>query len=337
VVTASDDFATGGIATIDLATLSVLAHHRGVTAGDSVIRSQMNRAFVINRFGANNVQELEPTGLSTLRQCSVGLGANPHDIAMVSPSKAYVTLYDRPSLAIVDPSVDPTCSGFVTDGIDLAALADGDGIPEMDQSVLVGNRLFVVLQRLDRAHFFRPGGPGRLAVIDTDRDALIGSVELEISNPFAETKGLTTDARSGRIYIAGPGTLFTDREDGGIEVVDPVGLVSLGMAMTGAELGGDLTDFVLVGRDRAYALVGGTDFRISLVELDLAARRVTDTLAASDYFFSDIELGEDGTLCVADRDPFAPGLRCFSVADNREVTPEPVNPGLSPFNFTFVP
>jgi hypothetical protein len=336
-VTASDDFSSGGIATIDLGTFAVVEHHRGVAAGDSVVRHQMDRIFVLNRFGANNVQELEPDGLATLRQCSVGLGTNPHDIVMISPSKAYVTLYDRPTLAIVDPGVDPTCAGFVTDHIDLAALADGDGIPEMDQSVLVGNRLFVTLQRLDRARFFRPGGPGRLAVIDTDEDTVIGSVELEITNPFAETKGLIHDLQSGRIYVAGPGTLFTDPADGGIEIVDPVGLVSLGVAMTGAELGGDVSDLVLVGRDRAYALVASTGFRISLVELDLPARRVTATLASSDFFFSDIELNEDGTLCVADRDPFAPGLRCFSVADNREVTPEPVNPGLSPFNFVFVP
>ncbi len=337
VITASEDFATGGIAAIGLDGFEVLQHQLGFAAGDSVVRHQMNRFFVVNRFGANNIQELDTAGLGTLRQCSVGLGANPHDIVAVSPTKGYVTLYDRPWLAIVDPSAGASCAGFVTGTIDLSALADADGIPEMDQSVLVGDRLFVALQLLDRKRFFRPSGPGRLAAIDTRNDTVAGTIELELANPFAETKGLTYHARSRRIYVAGPGTLFTDLTDGGIEVVDPATLTSQGLVMTGAELGGDLSDLVLLGRDRAYALVAGPDFVVSLVELDLAIGRVTDTLATSEFLFSDIEMTEDGTLCVADRDPFDPGMRCFAVADNHELTAAPINPGLSPFNFTFVP
>ena len=73
----------------------------------------------------------------------------------------------------------------------------------------------------------------------------------------------------------------------------------------------------------------------SLVELDLTTRSVVDTLIQSDYSISDIELDESGVLCAADRNPLAPGLRCFDIANNVELTEEPVFSGLMPFNVVF--
>jgi hypothetical protein len=92
---------------------------------------------------------------------------------------------------------------------------------------------------------------------------------------------------------------------------------------------------VIVGTRRAYAIVADQGFVASLVEVDLATRTVVDVLATSPFSLSDIELSEGGLLCLADRDPFEPGVRCWDIADNREVTDQPVYPGLSPFNVAF--
>jgi len=335
-VTASIDFATGGIAEIALADFRVLRHQLGFAAGDSVIRASDDRVFVLNRFASNNVQELDHDSLDTLSQCSVGTGANPHDLTAIAEDRGYVTLYDKPGLAVVDLSSGPGCGGFVAGHVDLTPWSDDDGVPEMDQSVMVGERLFVALQLLERTSFFVPTGPGRLAVVDTTTDTVTTAIDLAIENPFAETKGLVYHAASDRIYVGGPGNLFTDLDDGGIEIVDPVGLRSEGIVITGAELGGDLTDFVLVGTERAYALVADARFEVSLVEVDLGTRQVVATLASSEFLISDIELDESGTLCMADRDPLRPGLRCFDIADNSELTDEPVYPGLTPFNLVFL-
>ncbi len=334
--TASFDFSTGGIAEFDVTENTVVSHQLGFAAGDSVMRETGGRVFVVNRFGSNNIQELDGS-LATLKQCSVGSGANPHDIVLHSAGKAYVTLYDRPGLAVVDPSVDATCAGFLMDFIDLSPYADADGIPEMDKMALVGDRLFVSLQLLDRANFFQPTGTGALVVVDTDTDSVIATVDLAIANPFSQTKGIVHDAHQGRLYVGGPGVFFTDLEDGGIEIVDPSTLTSLGVVIDGAELGGDLTDFVMVGADRGYAIVAGEDFVASLVEFDVVTRTVVDTLATSELLLSDIEMTETGILCLADRDIRLPGLRCFDISDNSELTAEPLNPGLGPFTFTFVP
>jgi len=338
VATASCDFVSGGIAAISLDDFSVVSHHRGRLAGDAVIRKQQGRLFAVNRFGANNIQELDPDNdLATAWQCSVGAGSNPHDIALVSPSKAYVTRYDARSLAIIDPSVGSSCSGFVTATIDLSAWADADGFAEMDQMVVVGDRLFVSIQRLDRSNFFRPVSNGALVVIDIANDTVITTVELQLSNPFAATKGLVYDQRSGKIYVGGPGALFSSLEDGGIEAINAETLSSEGLLISGKELGGDLTDFFMLGSRRAYAIVAADSFVASLVELDFDQRTVVSLLTTSPQQLSDIEITESGQLWLSDRDCLDPGLRVFSISDNRELTTQPIYPGLTPFNLLFWP
>jgi hypothetical protein len=333
--TASCDFVTGGVGQIDVRTRQPTFHKAGLIDADAVLREQRGRLFAINRFGGDNVQELDPNdGYKTLWQCSTKPGSNPHDIALVSDKKAYVTRYDATSILIIDPSTGPTCAGFVRGNIDLSSLADSDGIPEMEQSVLIGTRLFVSIQRLDRNNFFVPAANGALAVIDTTTDQLIGSVELQLANPFAETKGLYYHAPTNRIYVAGPGTLFSELADGGIEIVDPDTMTSQGVLATGADLGGDLTDFLPVGTRRGFAVVADEDFFATVIEIDLITGRKIGAIMASEQEISDIELTQDGALWIADRNCFDPGIRVFqlgAVQSASEVTTKPIYPGLSPF------
>jgi len=337
VSAASCDFATGGLAAVDVDDFTVLDHVIGSVEPDSVVRVRDDRVFIVNRFSGSSVQEIDPNdSLRTLWRCSVGAGSNPHDIVLLAPDKAYVTRYDANSIAIVDPSVGKSCEGFVRGHIDLSAWADADGIPEMDQMVRVGDRVFVAVQRLDRDNFFRPATHGALVVLDVATDTVVGAVELELTNPFTETKGLVYDATRDRILVGGPGTLFSDLDDGGIEAVDPHALESLGVLLTGADLGGDLGDFAMVGSNRGYAIVAAENFEASVVEIDLDSGVRGEPLITSPLLLSDVEVTENGRLWVADRDCFDPGLRVFDVSDHREVTAEPIYPGLTPFTFDFV-
>ena len=100
-----------------------------IVDADSVVRVLGDRVFVINRFDGSSVQEVDAAnGLATLWRCSVGAGSNPHDLAVVAPDKAYVSRYDATTIAIVDPSVGPSCAGFDSSGFFFAAmmfLSDG--------------------------------------------------------------------------------------------------------------------------------------------------------------------------------------------------------------------
>jgi hypothetical protein len=64
---------------------------------------------------------------------------------------------------------------------------------------------------------------------------------------------------------------------------------------------------------------------------------VAATLAAGDEFLVDIERGPDGgTLYLTDRTLRKPGIRRFSIADDSELPPSPLDTGLPPFDVVFV-
>lgn len=337
ISSASCDFATGGLAELDLASRTITKHVVGAAEPDAVVRVHDDRVFAVNRFSGSSVQEISRDGsLATLWRCSVGAGSNPHDIVVIDERKAYVTRYDAVSIAIVDPSVGPSCAGFRKGTIDLSPWTDRDGIPEMDQMIRIGDLVYVALQRLDRDDFFRPATNGAVVVIDSTSDTVVDTIELAISNPFTETKGLTYDAHTRRILVGGPGTLFSNLDDGGIEAVDPNAATSLGVLLTGKDLGGDLVDFAMLGSSRGFAIVADENFVASIVEFDFDRGVIGSPLLSSSQNLSDIEVLEDGTLWVLDRNCFDPGLRAFRANDREEITAEPIYPGLTPFTLDFV-
>lgn len=344
VSTAADNFSSAGIAVVALDDHEA-RWSNGSIGNDSVIRWQGGKAIVINRKGYNSLQviDIDQPDLPTIKECSVsdGFNSNPQDLVLLSPTKGYVTLYNGGKLLVIDPrildpSVDPPCKTLIVKRIDLSSF-DSDEIPDMDQMVAVDGRLFVSLQLLNP--FPRPEVPGKLAVIDTTTDTLIGTVSLTISNIFGATKGLTYDEFSDRIYVSGPGVHAEDLTDGGIEVVNPHTMESEGVILTGADVGGDVFDFVLAGSKRAYAIVAGT-LSNAVVEIDLDKRAVTRELVSSVELISDIELTESGELWVAMREDSLhenPGVRVFRVSDDTPLTAAPIFVGSLPFTLTFAP
>ena len=62
--------------------------------------------------GGDNIQILDPENdFSTVRQFSVGAGSDPHDILVLSPTKAYVTRYNTNVIWIVE-SLARRADGF---------------------------------------------------------------------------------------------------------------------------------------------------------------------------------------------------------------------------------
>lgn len=344
VSTASQRFDASGVAVVDLTTHEV-RFTPGLLHRDSVVRRLGDEAVFLNRFGANSIQRVTLDGAApeNLKECSVadGFNSNPHDVIAVG-DKAYVTLYEGSLLRVLDPrslevARDPACSDLIVDRINLGELADDDGRPEMDQLGLYNGQLLISLQILVHTQFFQPAGPGRLAIVDPATDQLLGSIELEIENPFLETKGLLIDDTQGILYIGGPGRIFSDLTDGGLEIVDLQAQRSLGIALDGEALGGDLFDLVVLGRNKAYAIVADINGN-RVIALDPERGLVTAELVSSVELITDIEVTEHGELWVAFREHTTtqePGLRIFSVADNRELTEDPIFPGSLPFTLTF--
>jgi DNA-binding beta-propeller fold protein YncE len=340
------DFQTGSYATFPVDDPGAVLTNLGRIHSDAVALYHDGLVYVINRLGGDSIQALDPqAGYATLWECSVGNGTNPHDLIFAAPDKAYVPLYEKSELLIVDPSVGPSCDGFVRGSIDLSALADADGVPEMDTGAIIDGRLFLSLERLDRLAFFQPTEFSTIAVIDVASDRLVDvdpstpepdGIRLQGTNPFTGGQGLMRDA-DGNIVVNDVGS-FGDLDDGGIERIDPTALRSLGFLMTEAELGGNLTDFVLVDAHTGFAVVTDLRFRNSLVRFDPSERRVVATLLSADEYLVDLELEPTrGELYLTDRTLKKPGIRIFRTSDGVELTPEPIDTGLPPFDVVFLP
>ena len=335
-VVVTTDFETGLLATVGVARPHAVAHPGSPIHADAVVRAFGDRIYVVNRFLGDNLQVLDPArGLATVLQCSTGPGSNPHDVAVVGPHKAYVTRFDRPELWIVDPGA-ASCAGFFLGQVDLGSYADSDGLPEMDQMTLVADRLFVSLERLDRARDFAPAGKSLLAVIDTTTDTIVGTVTLSGGNAFGETAGLVHEPRTGKLVVAEAGNIFRTG-DGGLERVDPFALRAEGFFVTENDLGGNVTDFVLVSQTKGYAVVIDDALRNVLLAFDPSRHAVTRRLLVRREFLPEIDLAPDGTLWLADRGLPAPGIRIFDVTTDRPLTRSAIDVGLPPFAMVFVP
>ena len=331
------DFQTGSFAVFPVLQPDAVARNIERIHSDAVARAHDGLVYVVNRLGGDNIQAIDPAqGYATRWQCSVENGSNPHDLAFAAPDKAYVTRYERAALLIVDPTTGADCAGFVRGTIDLSPFADGDGLPEMDQAVVVGGRLFVTLQRLDRRNFFRPTDHSLIVVIDVATDTVVASITLTGTNPFAESAGLTADPATGTLLVTEVGE-FARVDDGGVERIDLATLTAGGFFVSESDLGGNITDVVIVDDHHAYAIVLDATARSRVVRFDPTTRQLVATLVSADDFLVDIDLGPDGeTLYLTDRTLRRPGIRRFAIASDAELTPAPIDTGLPPFDVVFV-
>ena len=331
------DFTVSSFATTPVADPTAITVDAQTFGGDSVVHAFGTTAYVIGRSNAHNVTALDATNdYAVAWQCSVAASGddtpNPQDIAVLG-DKGYVSLLeDSRGVAIVNLNPSADCSDFIRGHIDLSSLADGDGIPEAYKMVIVGDRLYVSVQRLEN---FAPAGPGVIGVIDTSTDTLVGSIELSGENPFGETKGLPIDPDTGKILVSEVGSFGT--LDGGIERVDPAEGVAEGFFITEQDLGGDINDFVIVSSTRGYAIISSADFSTtSLVRFDPSTAQLVSTVASGSAFLPDVEYDPvTDQLFLATQDFTAPGLRVFD-GNDVELTSSPIDAGLPAFQVDFI-
>jgi hypothetical protein len=338
-VVLASDFVDGGFGTIDLETRAIRAvSGQTLLHSDATPRVIDGDVFVVNRFGGDSIQKLAGSdNLTTVYQCSTGPGSNPQDIVVIDDDKAYVSVLEQMALLIVDPTpgVCRSRDDFVIGSIDLSALADDDGTPDMTLMAKRGNRVYVALQRLDiNSPLREPAANGAIAVIDSDSDTVVDTIELSGENPFANTKGLII--RGSNLYVSEVG-LFGEN-DGGIERVDLDDNSPQGFIFTEATAGGDIVDFAFAAERRAYAIVSRADFTTALIAFDPVAGTLLDTITAAEGFdYSDIEVNDRGELYLTDRRFDRPGVRIFRAADGVELTAAPLDIGLPPTEVVFLP
>ncbi len=337
------DFSTGSLSVNPLGTTTV-AKDVAAVYSDAVERWFGGLLYVVNRFGQDNIQVIDPAqGYATIRQFSTGNGTNPQDICFVSPTKAYITRYEVTDLLIVNPS-----TGASLGVIPLGAFADADGIPEMAHMMFIAtgqpsfshHRVFVALQRLDRHAGFQPTDKSLVAVIDADADTVLDvdpitpgkqAIQLTGKNP---TTPFAFDRSNSRLLIGCSGVL-QGVLDGGIESIDPTAMTSLGYVITEAALGGDIGSIAWNGAAHSYAIVSDASYNTSLVSWSaITGQKIATIFAPGGFSLSDCKVDDRGELYVCDSDLLTPGLYVFHVPDDAKIA-GPLDCGLPPYQVTF--
>lgn len=329
------DFSTGGLSAIDLTTRTVTPDVQSVFS-DARARFFDGLIYVVNRFGQDNLQVIDPgLGYSTIHQFSTGNGSNPADVMVISPHKAFVTLYERPDLLVMDPT-----TGAYLDTVPLGGFADADGIPEMDHMARFGHRLFVSLQRLDRNAGFTPTAFSSVVVVDVDADTVVDAnpglpgvqaITLAAKNPVT---AFSYDPVARMFYVGCAGAYGV--LDGGITKLDPIALTSPGVAISEATLGGEVGDVEWHTATHGYAIVSDpVTFDASLVTWNpTLGTKLATLLTPGGFSLPGMALDDRDELYVCDNSFTTPGVHVFSVVTDLAIA-GPLGTGLPPNDVLF--
>jgi hypothetical protein len=331
ILTNDYEFAAGSFSTVEMGPPWVHEDNIAPVCADALAREYGGLVYVVGRAGCDHIHVLDPEdGFATLLQFSTGSGSNPQDICFVSPTRAFVTRYDRTELWEVDPS-----TGQQTDAIDLAPLADADGLPEMMGMAISGDRLYVALQRLDRDFYWIPVAPSYLAVIDLHTNELLDmdpnqtgvqGIPLAATNP---SMLLVTDPLSGHILIGETGSYGV--LDGGIERFDPSCEQSLGFVVTEEDLGGELNMWMSADMQLGLAITLSSSWSTEVVAFDMESGSLLGVVASSsEYAYTHLAVDPSyREIYVADASYVEPGLRVFDMVTFDPLT-ERIPVGLYP-------
>lgn len=334
-VIATTDFSSGSFSSLDLGTNTATNDHLTVHS-DATVRTYQDKVYIINRLGQDNVIVLPQDNLSTpLTQYSTGNGTNPHDMAFVSESKAYISRYGHTQLLVVNP-----VTGDSLGAVDLSSFADSDGFPEMSQLALYNNRLFVVCQRLDQNNGFVPTDFSVIVVVDVTTDQIVDVDASTVGDQGIVMTGKNPSgvSQQGNRWVVATVNTFGDLTDGGIEVINLANLKSEGIVIGETALGGNLNSLAMSSYNKGYVVVSDANFSNLVVGFDLATRSVSANLSdISGGFIPSLGVF-DGRLYVLDRgsfsDPSSGGVKVYDVTTDQLVA-GPIATGLPPSTIAF--
>ncbi len=276
IATVAPDYSSGAHAVINAEPPRLAQTNLMPTISDLGISTYGRHFYRFERYQADNVSKFDVTApnqvvwqFSTLDAEDEANGiasSNPYALIVKEDHKGYLLRYGAPTAWIVDPSV--TQAGpFKTGSLDLSPYNDADGSPEMTAGVLVDERLFIVMQRLDRNASYVPG-EAFVAVFDTRTDTEIATgvdnalgvygIPLPIKNPVK----MQYLPATGLIYIAGVGRYASTwsgtpaEYTGGIVTLDPVTYRVVQVLDDGPVIEGypdlQFNDLAVVNADQGY-------------------------------------------------------------------------------------
>lgn len=314
---------------------------------DAIATYQNSRIYILNRLGRDSIQALNPAiGYFTDREFSTGEGSNPQDFIYVSENEAYISLYERDYLLIVNP-----LTGIEIGRIPLSAYAEStanpDGLPEAAAMFLEGNFLYVALQRLDRnspeaGTVFPPTEKSILVEIDIRTRSIIQTYDFPATNPFGRFRRISYQGRP-HIIIPAAGYLgFQSQLDGGLAAFDLQNRNFQPRLLYHEEVAdGDILDVVIKNDETGYASILNADFSKSIQRFNPTTGQRLNELAfypPQSGTVGGMLLTEDGLLYTGDASFENPGILIFDTnRSDQRLNAAPITSGLRPFQIIEVP
>lgn len=356
-VTAAPDFSSGAHSVIDVEPPRMARNNLVPTVSDLSAACEGRFFYRIGRFMSDSITKFDVTQPEqVIYQYSTNdpqdaVSSNPTAIVFVNETKAYVLRYGSNKAWIINPSAS-TEAEFKIGELDLSAYDEGDGVPEMQDAVVVGDRVFIVMQRLNS---FQPTETAYVAVIDVTTDTEIDTdmggadglngIPLQVRNPLS----IHHLADNNLVYVQAVGKYEFGSEPaqltGGIEAIDPQTFATNlvlddGDDATGAGFG-QIQDAALVSATQGY-FIGTNGFQDStLYRFDPSTGDVVTDVngpqAVGGLFgknMTDIAVDANGKLWVAVADFSAPGMTVIDTA-NDSVEESLIGTGLNPGKTVF--
>ena len=324
IVSANTDAKSSG----DIAVLSI---NNGVcdtgimaTSSDPVVKYSGGTLFLLDRkYGSVTLINQDTIGMSGVRaQIPMSSASDdPNDLCAVNGSKAYVTLYNKGCVALLNLD-NKTLSAK---SIDVSRLADTVLDTSMraypDHIVMSGGFAYVDVQQYNSAltYFY-----GIVVKIDTATDSIVKTIHLNKTNP------MSISVYGSKVYVSCKGEYGV--LDGDIESID-TGSGNLATVTTESELNGDLGN-ILCYNGYLFAISGnwpnGYVSKIDLTSSSIVTKLIGGITVAND-------LTSDGSkIYVANGGTSNPGIYSIDpiLADTCKLFKTGTYP---PVSLTFVP
>lgn len=247
-VVGNDYVNPGELRVLDVDASAFLPNPVFTTHSDAVVRAHEGQLYVVNRFGGDSVQCLDPeSGLACSAAISTGANSNPQDILFFGAS-AFVSRYGLGDLAKIDW---PT--GQIVP-IPLAPFAEPDGDVNPLPASLLKDETSVYAAFQDLQSDFSVNTFGKIAVVDP-ADAIVTGVMTLASCYNPVSMEFTGPAINRRILVSCAGSFTQPEYKGSVVVVNPETQETERTAITAEKLKGNPGE-IEVSSDTLYVVAG---------------------------------------------------------------------------------
>ena len=349
VATAASDYSSGAHSVLSYTAPRSTINDLLATGSDLKISSFGKYFYRMERSGSNTVTKFSIEDPSTpVWQFSTDepgdTNSNPCALIFASETKAYLLRYNSKKAWIVNPSATVQ-SEFKIGELDLSAYDEGDGAPEMASGLIVGNKLFIALQRYSMI-FYTPND-SYIAVFNVETDTEIDTdpntpglngIKLDVRNPDGKIK-----YNNGYIYVPGADDMWNGSATyGGIQRINIATYIA-DAVMTGTT-NSNITRVEIISPTKGYfikyeAIWVAPWSRTFLMSFNPQTGVVSPSNVAGigdngDRNLQDIIADYDGLLWIADASITNPGIYIIDPTIDT-IQDGPISTNLNPLEITF--